>query len=240
VAGEPLIRLEGVEKVFDMGATRVRALDGITLKIDRGEIVAIMGPSGSGKSTLMNVMGCLDRPTKGSYRLSGEDVSVLTDNELARIRNQRIGFVFQTFNLLPRTSALENVVLPLVYAGTKKRREQAKRALEQVGLGERLRHSPSELSGGEQQRVAIARAIVTNPDIIMADEPTGNLDSKVSIEIMKLFWEFYKTGKTIIVVTHEEGIAQYAGRVLKMLDGKILSDTQQTPLLMREPAAAPA
>ncbi len=240
MSSEPLIRLENVEKIYQTGDTEVRALDGVTLTIDHGELFAIMGPSGSGKSTLMNVLGCLDRPTAGRYWLAGEDVREMTDNDLARIRNRRIGFVFQTFNLLPRTSALENVELPMVYQGSPQRRQLARKALEQVGLGARLRHKPSQLSGGEQQRVAIARAIVTDPDIIMADEPTGNLDSKVSIEILELFWGFHLAGKTIIIVTHEEGIAKYAGRVVRMLDGKIISDISQTPLLAREPATMTA
>ncbi len=234
MADMPLIKLVNVHKTYRMGDSIVRALDGVTMDIERGEIIAIMGPSGSGKSTLMNVLGALDRPTKGQYYMDGEDVSGLTDNELARIRNEHIGFVFQSFNLLKRTSAIENVELPLVYAGARNRRERALEALEQVKLGDRSTHKPNELSGGEQQRVAVARAIVTDPDIIMADEPTGNLDSKVSNEIMELFWEFNQDGKTIILVTHEDTIAAFAGRIVQLLDGKIISDTRQTPKLAQE------
>jgi len=226
----PLIRLQDVYKIYTMGETKVRALNGVSLDIPDGEMIAIMGSSGSGKSTLMNVLGALDKPTKGQYWLAGEDVSKLSDNELARIRNKRIGFVFQSFNLLPRTAAIENVELPLVYAGVRNRRELAMAALEQVRLDHRSTHKPSELSGGEQQRVAIARAIVTNPDIIMADEPTGNLDSKVSLEILELFQEFNRSGKTIVLVTHEDELARYAQRVIYLRDGKIITDTRQTPI----------
>jgi putative ABC transport system ATP-binding protein len=237
VSDVPLIKLENVFKIYRMGDVLVRALDGVSLEIRNGEMVAIMGPSGSGKSTLMNVLGALDRPTKGKYWLAGDDVSDLSDNELAKIRNQRIGFVFQSFNLLKRTSAIENVELPLVYQGASNRYERAMEALEHVHLGGRARHKPNELSGGEQQRVAIARAIVTDPDIIMADEPTGNLDSKVSEEIMELFREFNKQGKTIVLVTHEIEIAAFASRVIKLLDGKIISDTGQVPQRVRSDAA---
>jgi len=234
MADMPLLKLVNVHKTYRMGESIVRALDGVTMEIKHGEIIAIMGPSGSGKSTLMNVLGALDRPTKGQYYMNGEDVSDMTDNELAKIRNEHIGFVFQSFNLLKRTSAVENVELPLVYAGAGNRRERALEALAQVKLQGRSRHKPNELSGGEQQRVAVARAIVTDPDIIMADEPTGNLDSRVSNEIMKLLWDFNQQGKTIILVTHEDSIAAYSGRVIRLLDGKIISDTKQTPLLAQE------
>jgi len=227
----PLIKLEDIYKIYEMGDTEVRAMDGISLEIHKGEMVAIMGASGSGKSTMMNVLGCLDRPTNGSYWLNGEDVSDLTDNDLAQIRNKSIGMVFQSFNLLKRTAAVENVELPLIYAGTKDRWEKAYDALEKVGLGDRHHHKPNELSGGEQQRVAIARAIVTDPDIVLADEPTGNLDSKVSMEIMELFWQFHCEGKTIILVTHEDDIAEYATRVITMKDGKVISDITQKPRL---------
>ena len=230
MSDQPLISLKNIYKIYTMGDSKVRALDGVTLEIDNGEMVAIMGASGSGKSTLMNVIGALDQPTKGQYWIAGEDVSTLSDNDLARIRNRRIGFVFQSFNLLKRTAAVENVELPLVYAGARNRREKAMEALAHVQLDNRWSHKPNELSGGEQQRVAIARAIVTDPDIILADEPTGNLDSKVSSEIMVLFREFNKTGKTIILVTHENDIAAYASRIITLKDGKIISDVKQTPL----------
>lgn len=222
-----LIRLEKLYKIYTMGDSKVRALNGVSMEIENGEMLAVMGSSGSGKSTLMNILGCLDRPTKGRYWLSGEDVSDLSDNELAAIRNKRLGFVFQSFNLLKRTSAIENVELPMVYSGAKGRREKAMVALEKVGLGDRYKHKPNELSGGEQQRVAIARAIVTDPDIILADEPTGNLDSKVSAEIMEIFCDFHDSGKTIILVTHERDLAAYATRVVTLFDGKIQSDVSQ-------------
>jgi putative ABC transport system ATP-binding protein len=230
----PLIRLEEIYKIYKMGESKVRALDGVSLTLEEGEMLAIMGSSGSGKSTLMNVLGCLDRPTDGKYWLDGEDVSDMTDNELAKIRNKRIGFVFQMFNLLKRTSAVENVELPLIYSGTSNRRKLALEALEHVQLGKRYKHKPNELSGGEQQRVAIARAIVTDPDIIMADEPTGNLDSKVSMEIMELFWEFHQSGKTIVLVTHEMDIMAFATRVITLVDGKILSDVKQTSCMEKK------
>ena len=207
-----------------MGDTTIRALDGVNEVIEEGEYVAIMGPSGSGKSTLMNVLGCLDSPSSGSYVLNGQEVDQLVDDELAAIRNKEIGFVFQSFNLLPRSSALENVALPLIYAGIpkKERLERAAQALENVGLGDRLDHKPNELSGGQRQRVAIARALVNNPSIVLADEPTGNLDSVSSQEIMELFDKIHQDGNTVIMVTHEEDIAAHAKRIIRMMDGKVL------------------
>ena len=209
-----------------MGSETIHALRSISIKIERGEYVAFMGPSGSGKSTLMNILGCLDSPSSGKYILNNKDVSNLSDNELAEIRNKEIGFVFQTFNLLPRASALENVMLPLVYAGFKRtvRHEIAQKKLADVGLADRVTHKPNELSGGQRQRVAIARALVNKPSILLADEPTGNLDSKTSQEIMSLFDELYKKGHTIILVTHEEDIARHARRVVRLLDGLIERD----------------
>ena len=209
-----------------MGAQTVHVLKGIDLDIFKNQYVALMGPSGSGKSTLMNLLGCLDTPTEGSYELNGYDVSALDDNALAEIRNNEIGFVFQTFNLLPRSTALENVALPLVYAGWGKeeRIARASEVLEQVGLGDRMDHKPNQLSGGQRQRVAVARALVNKPALILADEPTGNLDSKTSVEIMKLFDEIKAAGNTVILVTHEEDIAQYAKRVIRLVDGNIDSD----------------
>ena len=222
-----LIELQNIQRHFKMGNEVVKALRGIDLQIDRGEYVALMGPSGSGKSTLMNILGALDTPTSGKYRLNGQEVERLTDNELAAIRNREIGFVFQTFNLLPRTTALENVALPLIYAGKSKtdRIKRAKEVLKLVGLSDRMTHKPNELSGGQRQRVAIARALVNKPSIILADEPTGNLDSKTSEEIMQLFSELYQKGHTIILVTHEEDIAEYANRIIRLKDGLVLSDT---------------
>lgn len=221
-----LIELAGVEKVYDMGAVEVHALCGVDLRIERGEYVAIMGPSGSGKSTLMNLLGCLDTPTSGSYRLNGTFVERLSDSELAAIRNREIGFVFQTFNLLARTDALQNVELPLVYAGVsrRERRERARRALERVGLADRMHHLPSELSGGQRQRVAVARALVNEPSILLADEPTGNLDSTTSAEIMRLFDELHRQGNTVILVTHEADIAAHARRRVVLKDGKVVLD----------------
>lgn len=223
-----VIRLVDIAKHYKVGNQAVLALKTVTLTIFKGEYVALMGPSGSGKSTLMNILGCLDTPTHGQYVLNGTDVSKLDDNRLAEIRNKEIGFVFQTFNLLPRSTALENVMLPLVYAGFSKvkRTEQAKLALHDVNLTDRIEHKPNELSGGQRQRVAIARALVNKPSIILADEPTGNLDSKTSIEIMGLFEEIHKAGNTVIVVTHEESIAKHAHRIIRLWDGEIASDEQ--------------
>ncbi len=223
---QEVIRLVDIKRNFKVGTEIVRALQGLTLTIDKNEFVALMGPSGSGKSTLMNLLGCLDTPTSGQYWLNGKDVSKMDDNSLAEIRNKEIGFVFQTFNLLPRSTALENVMLPLIYAGFNKvnRQERAKEVIEQVQLSDRMLHKPNELSGGQRQRVAIARALVNHPSIILADEPTGNLDSKTSIEIMGLLEEIHKAGNTIIVVTHEEDIAHHAHRIIRLIDGKVASD----------------
>ncbi|HTO04666.1 MAG TPA: ABC transporter ATP-binding protein [Opitutus sp.] len=224
--GPLVIEIEEVTKLYKMGAETIHALRGVSLNIHRNEYLAIMGPSGSGKSTLMNMLGCLDTPTAGRYEFSGKNVATMVDDELADIRNREIGFVFQTFNLLPRSNALHNVELPLIYAGLPKheRIERAKAALEDVGLGERMHHRPNELSGGQRQRVAIARALVTRPSIILADEPTGNLDSKTGVEIMALFEQLYEKGNTIIVVTHEEEIARHARRIVRLRDGLIESD----------------
>jgi putative ABC transport system ATP-binding protein len=222
-----LIEIRDLRKVYPMGGEEVRALDGVDLDLERGEYVAVMGASGSGKSTMMNLIGCLDTPTSGHYRLNGTPVEELDDEALAAIRNKEIGFVFQTFNLLPRTSALENVELPLVYSGMprRERRRQARTALDRVGLGDRVDHRPNELSGGQRQRVAIARALVNEPSILLADEPTGNLDSVTSAEIMDLFDELSAAGNTIILVTHEADIAARCGRQVVLRDGKVLSDT---------------
>lgn len=219
----------------------VRALRGVSLSINRNEYVALMGPSGSGKSTLMNILGCLDTPTSGRYFLNGNDVSKLRDNELADIRNKEIGFVFQTFNLLPRSTALDNVALPLIYGGqTKnKRRERALKVLDQVGLSDRTHHKPNELSGGQRQRVAMARALVNHPSIILADEPTGNLDSKTSIEIMGLLQDIHEAGNTIILVTHEEDIAKHAHRIIRLLDGQVESDEANSDIITLEQARSP-
>ncbi len=227
----PLIELTDLTKLYVTGDVELRALDAVSLRVDEGEFVAIMGSSGSGKSTMMNVIGCLDRPTSGTYLLSGRQVSVMGKSELAEVRNQLIGFVFQQFNLLSRTSAVENVELPLVYAGVsaRERRARATTALERVGLGARLEHRPNQLSGGQQQRVAIARALVNDPKMILADEPTGALDSKTSIEVMALFQELWRAGITVVVVTHEADIAEYASRVVVMRDGKILTDERHEP-----------
>jgi putative ABC transport system ATP-binding protein len=239
-----LIDLADVYKIYDMGAEKVHALNGIDLRIDRGEYVAIMGASGSGKSTLMNLLGCLDTPSSGSYRLNGVAVEELDDSQLAAIRNQEIGFVFQTFNLLPRTDALHNVELPLIYAGVPRRdrRERASRALERVGLADRMHHNPNELSGGQRQRVAIARALVNDPSLLLADEPTGNLDSATSVEIMELFDQLHAGGNTVVLVTHEAEIAQHAWRRINLRDGKVLSDapTERSDAAVPGAAEAPA
>lgn len=226
IDGDILIKIEELWKTYQMGAEEIHALRGVSFEIHRGSYVAIMGPSGSGKSTMMNLIGCLDTPSKGNYYLNTRLVSDMDDDELAHIRNKEIGFVFQTFNLLPRASALHNVELPLIYNGTPshERKERAIQALQAVELGERIYHRPNELSGGQRQRVAIARALVNNPSLILADEPTGNLDSATSSEIMALFDELYKNGNTIILVTHEPDIATHAHRVIRLLDGKIASD----------------
>jgi putative ABC transport system ATP-binding protein len=221
-----MIEIRDLVKVYEMGDIQVRALDGVSIDVDRGEFVAIMGPSGSGKSTLMNLIGCLDTPSAGTYRLNEQEVSRLDDDELARIRNKEIGFVFQTFNLLSRTSAVENVEVPLVYAGVPRheRHRRAKEMLEQVGLGDRMHHQPNELSGGQRQRVAVARALVNRPSILLADEPTGNLDSRTGEEIMQLFDELNRNGNTIVLVTHEEDIARHARRVVRLRDGKVVEE----------------
>lgn len=221
-----VIRTTDISRTYVMGEEEVNALKSVSININRGEYVAFMGPSGSGKSTLMNIIGCLDTPSGGQYVLNGKDVSDMTENELAEVRNQEIGFIFQTFNLLPRQSSLENVALPLIYAGYNKsqRTEMAMQALKNVGLENRAKHKPNELSGGQRQRVAIARALVNSPSILLADEPTGNLDTKTSYEIMDLFEELYQKGNTIIMVTHEEDIAHYAHRIVRLRDGLVESD----------------
>jgi putative ABC transport system ATP-binding protein len=223
---DAIIRLEGITREYLMGGERIRALAGVDLAINRNEYVAIMGPSGSGKSTMMNVLGCLDTPSGGSYWLNGHEVSRMADDDLARVRNREIGFVFQTFNLLPRATALANVELPLVYAGvtSRERRRRAESALTRVGLGERMHHKPNELSGGQRQRVAIARALVNEPSILLADEPTGNLDSTTSVEIMRVFGQLHAQGQTVVLVTHEPDIAAHAHRVVVLRDGLIDTD----------------
>nr|WP_285891476.1 MULTISPECIES: ABC transporter ATP-binding protein [Hymenobacter] len=228
----PVIDTHDISKMYRMGTEEIHALRSVTITIQRGEYVAFMGPSGSGKSTLMNIVGCLDTPTGGRYILNGKDVSRMTDNQLADVRNKEIGFVFQTFNLLPRATSLDNVALPLIYAGYSKsdREEKAMAALRSVGLAERAKHRPNELSGGQRQRVAIARALVNDPSIILADEPTGNLDTKTSHEIMDLFEALYVKGNTIIMVTHEEDIARYAHRIVRLRDGLVESDQENTDI----------
>ena len=225
---QAVITLEGIKKTYVNGKLTVPVLHGIDLSIYEGEFTSIMGPSGSGKSTFMNILGCLDRPTEGAYRLDGQEVAHLSDDELAYVRNKRIGFVFQSFNLLPKLTALDNVALPMVYAGVSKqeRKERASQLLTELGLGTRLDHMPAELSGGQRQRVAIARALANDPAIIMADEPTGNLDSKASLDVMHIFTELYEQGRTIILVTHEPDIAEYAGRNVVLRDGLIVEDRQ--------------
>ena len=235
----PLIQVEHISKVYRMGDVEVHALRDVSLSLAEGESVAVMGPSGSGKSTLMNILGCLDRPSAGRYLLAGEEVSQLDRNALAKLRNRTLGFVFQSFNLLARTSALENVELPLLYAGlsARERHTRARKALERVGLGDRIHHHPNQMSGGQQQRVAIARALVTRPHLMVADEPTGNLDSRTSIEIMALFQELGRSGITLLLVTHEPDIARYASRVVVMRDGLVQTDRQQEPLVADVAAA---
>ena len=227
----PVIQTHGLTKTYQMGTEVINALQGVDLAVDANEYVALMGPSGSGKSTLMNLLGCLDTPTRGSYSLSGQRVDRMTDAELARVRNRQIGFVFQTFNLMPRLSARDNVALPLVYAGVSRARraERAAAMLDAVGLGDRLHHKPNELSGGQRQRVAVARALINDPSMILADEPTGNLDTKTSVEIMALFDDIHARGNTVMLVTHEPDIAGYARRVVRMRDGVIESDERQVP-----------
>jgi putative ABC transport system ATP-binding protein len=238
---EPLIAVESLTKTYLLGDEELRALDDVSMSVEEGEFMAVMGASGSGKSTLMNILGCLDRPTSGSYRLAGRDVSRMTSSELAEIRNELLGFVFQNFNLLTRTSALENVELPLVYAGVSRteRRSRAKAVLERMGLGDRLHHHPGQLSGGQQQRVAIARAIVNRPRLLFADEPTGNLDSKTSLSVMALLRQLSEEGLTIMYVTHDAEVARYASRVVVMRDGRLVSDSRQVPVNVALPEPTP-
>jgi putative ABC transport system ATP-binding protein len=229
---KPLITIKEIGRKYVIGSEVIHALKSVSLDINKGEFVALMGPSGSGKSTLMNILGCLDTPSSGTYILNGTNVSHMSDDALAEVRNQEIGFVFQTFNLLPRSTSLDNVALPLIYAGTSKKNRDARaaEALENVGLGNRMDHKPNELSGGQRQRVAVARALINNPSIILADEPTGNLDTKTSIEIMGLLEEIHRKGNTIILVTHEEDIAQHAHRIVRMRDGLIENDYLNTDI----------
>src|SRR5215831_9777677 len=238
--GEAIVQLEGVTKVYKLGDVEVHALRGVTLTVNRGEFAAVMGSSGSGKSTLMNILGCLDKPTSGEFRLDGKPVSRLGSDGLARIRNRTLGFVFQSFNLLSRTTALENVELPLLYADVpaRERHHRAAEALTQVGLADRMEHHPNQMSGGQMQRVAIARALVTRPKVILADEPTGNLDSETSVEVMTLFQELWRGGITIVLVTHEPDVAAFAGRVVNMKDGRVKSDRRQEARNAREALAA--
>lgn len=230
---QPVIKVEDLWKIYQLGEVQVEALRGVSFEIEEGEFVAIMGPSGSGKSTLMNILGCLDRPTRGRYFLDGQEVSQLNENQLAQVRNKKIGFIFQSFNLLPRLAALQNVELPLIYAGipSQKRKEQAIKSLEAVGLGDRIHHYPNQLSGGQQQRVAIARALVNDPSIILADEPTGNLDTRSSEEIMHILQELNQEGKTIVLVTHERDIASHTHRILHFRDGQLVdNETIEQPV----------
>jgi putative ABC transport system ATP-binding protein len=238
---DPALELTDITKVYQTGDVALRALDGVSLRVDEGEFIAVMGSSGSGKSTLMNIVGCLDRPTTGSYVLAGKRVSGMSRAELARVRNRTLGFVFQQFNLLSRTSALENVELPLEYGGlgSRARHKRAKDALVRVGLGERMHHHPNQLSGGQQQRVAIARAIVNDPKVILADEPTGALDSRTSIDVMSIFQGLWHSGITVVLVTHEPDIALFASRVVQMKDGRILSDVRQEPQMAEPTSGVP-
>jgi putative ABC transport system ATP-binding protein len=238
-ADKLIIRLRGVTRIYKVGVERIRALDGIDLELRENEYVAVMGPSGSGKSTLMNVLGCLDRATSGCYELDGQDTTRVGDSALARVRNERIGFVFQSFELLGQLSALKNVEMPLIYSrdGWWARRKRAKNVLERVGLADRMKHKPNQLSGGEKQRVAIARALVCNPSILLADEPTGNLDSKTSEGILELFDQLHRDGQTIIIVTHEEHVARHAKRIIRMMDGRICSDLPSHGASRRKAAA---
>lgn len=233
---QPIIELELIRKTYYMGPTTLEVLKGVSLKIERNEYVALMGPSGSGKSTLMNILGCLDTPSSGTYILNGQDVSKMPDDDLAEVRNTEIGFVFQQFNLLPRLSAAENVALPLIYAGVgkKERTERAMEALKKVGLEDRSHHKPNEMSGGQIQRVAIARAVVNNPALLLADEPTGNLDSKTSVEVMEIFGKIQAAGNTVVLVTHEEDIAEYAKRVVRLRDGNVESDHRKVAEMLAQ------